>query len=1755
MKSSIKGTSRRWLAFLLSFCMLVSQIPMTVYAEPSVETTTLCEHHTEHSLEICGYEENLVNAACAHEHADECYTKTAACKHEHDDLCMVTETVQKATPSEYDKEEELEICTHVCGEECYEVKEACEHQHDDQCGYDEDKLVNGCTYQCEECAAKNEEVCDMTEDCEAKDHEAECPVAILEVAKETFREMLNELPAPEDIDPLDEEQMEELHGEIQELIEFALENGLYENQDEVTSLAVVAAVLEAMYAPEAAVNDTINPDYSWYIGKTTPFEISTVDQLVGLAKITQGSASYEDTNGATVNITKDDFAGKTVILANDITIVDGQYWYVRDNNKDIVDYCIKDFAGTFDGNDKIISGLNIKSERATSQIGLFKNITSTGEVMDLILDGVSFELTDGNSSIGSIAGQFFGTATNCHVKNVTVNVGMNKEARGYIAQGGGIFGYIKSATVEDCTATTVNMTFSGNDNTDRVGALIGQVDGTAESRSTIDNCHVDGAKFTLTMKAKKFGAFVGQTNYVDVNNCTISGIDIFIADWGYWTGGFVGYNANGSVYTECKVLGGKIVVESETSGSCVGGFAGYNDANPAKFENCSVSGLSIEIECIPGLHGQAGGFVGRLNNEAIAINCTVSGTITTKGEGDISSSVGGFAGDIRASFTGTNCDASGMVINASATNANAGGFVGRVNERNGEKTITLTNCTGASSVSSGGAAGGLVGYMDFSSNVTFDSCTPTTESSVTGAVTNPVANAKQGEYEIDTNGEISFTKSVCSGTVDGYAIGYPSVQDAVDAGANEITLLQNISGDFILENRSETTEFILNLGEFTFNGTIHIHNKIQNFTANGSAEGSRIVLTGTLGVHNVFEGWCYGTDSRQYANKTEDGIHWIAELGKTYHPHVDNHTDYDHLEEATRNLNFGTKDFDTNVNDSKSVIFTYSGSDQDQAKIIAFEGSPYFTATVDESNPLKAVITPKQGLNAGIYENETIYVIMHDGSSHEIWATITVNGIASDVQPATQDSVNGTYGEHITLSVKVAVNSRTRTAGQNQVVFTYGDTVLGESTITYDDETQTSGTASIDYDTTAGVIPVGENNEVTIEYGGSINLLESTGTILVNLEKAELTVDGLTVDDREFDGTTIVTVDASAGILNGIYLDDDVTIASVAASVEDASVGENKAVEITDITLSGVKSAWYTVKHPTDLTVTITIKTIAAGTTETVNGVSITGPATVDQNGAYVTDNGKIEIGGKEFTVTSGPVTIKNDGTVEVLADMEITNEDGLVISGNAAINRDGSATVTAGGSIQDGSTIIEVTTGSATVKTDGTVEVPADSIIETGDQIITGPASIGEDGNVTIQTNGKIEIDDKEYIVTTGPVTVEGNEVTIPDGSVVNDGKSTITGPATADPNNDVQELPVGSSTSVGNTTVEITTGSVSANADGSVTIPENSTAIVDGITITGPASVNADGNATAVQTDGKVIIDGKEYTVINGPVSVTDGKLTIPENATVSDGTNTIAGPTIVDQTSTEQEFTAGSTIIAGDNSVEITEGSVVVKEDGTVEITTGSIATVNNLTVSGPAAVSADGKTVTVQTGGTIIFNDMEYIVVTGPITVTDGMLTIPENCRVSLNGQTVVGPTILGVGEALDNDSEEDSGDDTPYESGWVLRNNIWYYLDETGKKQTGWILYKGCWYYLNPDNGDMMINWQFINGRWYYLNPANGDMMTGWHYINGKWYYMDPINGYMKIGWQYINEKWYYLHTVNGDMYANSMTPDGYYVDENGAWIP
>ena len=158
---------KRIFAALVCLCMLMALVPSMAYANDTVYTGGLCEHHTQHDS-ACGYSEGTAEVPCSHEHTEDCYTLVTNCVHEHTAECYSEGST------------EPDLCGHVCSEEsgCITKELNCNHEHDENCGYIPATAGTPCTYVCEICNAQAVEepecICDTK--CTEEEVNADCPV-------------------------------------------------------------------------------------------------------------------------------------------------------------------------------------------------------------------------------------------------------------------------------------------------------------------------------------------------------------------------------------------------------------------------------------------------------------------------------------------------------------------------------------------------------------------------------------------------------------------------------------------------------------------------------------------------------------------------------------------------------------------------------------------------------------------------------------------------------------------------------------------------------------------------------------------------------------------------------------------------------------------------------------------------------------------------------------------------------------------------------------------------------------------------------------------------------------------------------------------------------------------------------------------------------------------------------------------------------------------------------------------------------------------------------------------------------------------------------------------------------------------------------------------------------------------------------------------------------------------------------------------
>ena len=113
--------------------------------------------------------------------------------------------------------------------------------------------------------------------------------------------------------------------------------------------------------------------------------------------------------------------------------------------------------------------------------------------------------------------------------------------------------------------------------------------------------------------------------------------------------------------------------------------------------------------------------------------------------------------------------------------------------------------------------------------------------------------------------------------------------------------------------------------------------------------------------------------------------------------------------------------------------------------------------------------------------------------------------------------------------------------------------------------------------------------------------------------------------------------------------------------------------------------------------------------------------------------------------------------------------------------------------------------------------------------------------------------------------------------------------------------------------------------------------------------------------------------------------------------------------------------------------------------------------------------------------------------------------------------------------------------------------------------------RGDWHYAGSDCYFVKDQWIRFGSKNYYLDAngnwtnttpvgpsgpgANPTVTTGWRQLSNGWRYYTNSSNYL-TGWQWLSwsrgTDWFYFDS-NGYMYANTWTPDGYWVDANGVW--
>ena len=359
-----------------------------------------------------------------------------------------------------------------------------------------------------------------------------------------------------------------------------------------------------------------------------------------------------------------------------------------------------------------------------------------------------------------------------------------------------------------------------------------------------------------------------------------------------------------------------------------------------------------------------------------------------------------------------------------------------------------------------------------------------------------------------THGSSFETVVITANIVDNSSVTYGDNQTA----HNRLTLMVDSHIIYMTDDSSRTNAKVPNS-----NGAVGVTNG-GTFAPSTNFESGKLATPIMDG--SKFDGW-YTDSSFSEGNKVTEET--AISKNTTYYAKWAEFSDYD-IAEGEENITLTMTYGDTPASTTVGVTVPRGGSiSKVESSNDAIKAEPIGTTVT---------IKAKDNLNAGTYTG-TVYVYAADESTHWINVSLTVNKADSTVNPD-EDSVHitATYGETITLTAEVAkaqTNGIALMTAQDEVAFLCGETSLGTALVRYSDDSHTTGTATLTYDTRNGGIPVGTTSTITAVYGGSVNLNESnTNSIQVTLNKINTSID-ITPNRTSLTGggTVTLTVDKS----------------------------------------------------------------------------------------------------------------------------------------------------------------------------------------------------------------------------------------------------------------------------------------------------------------------------------------------------------------------------------------------------------------------------------------------------------------------------------------------------------------------------------------------------------------------------------------------------------------------------------------------------
>ena len=269
---------------------------------------------------------------------------------------------------------------------------------------------------------------------------------------------------------------------------------------------------------------------------------------------------------------------------------------------------------------------------------------------------------------------------------------------------------------------------------------------------------------------------------------------------------------------------------------------------------------------------------------------------------------------------------------------------------------------------------------------------------------------------------------------------------------------------------------------------------------------------------------------------------------------------------------------------------------------------------------------------------------------------------------------------------------------------------------------------------------------LTISGSATNNYTLTQPTATANITPLALTVSGITASNKVYDATTVARLNTTSAALVG-NLDDGSVVLGTAGAIgtftPDGTVGANKTVQVSGLTISGSATNNYTLTQPTATANITPLALTVSGITASNKVYDATTVATLNTTSAALVGN--LDDGNVVLSTAGATGTFTPDGTVGTNKTVQVS---GLTISGSATNNYTLTQPTTTANITQAPLTVTGITAANKVY--DGTTT----ATLNTTNATLVGNL---DDGNVVLSTAGAFGAFDTKNVGTNKNVTVSG--------------------------------------------------------------------------------------------------------------------------------------------------------------------------------------------------------------------------------------------------------------------------------------------------------------------------------------------------------------------------------------------------------------